>query len=120
MNLQNTLCGQAASFLGANLADRQRVAAEMLIAGVAFQNDPKRWDVFSHNGEHIGEMSTVMLNETARALKALGLKSTCITEPSKGEVPSLTFGFSFDKCPSRQAEMEQIIARRERGFSTIH
>lgn len=120
MQLSDTVCGKAAPVLGANMADRLRVAAELLVAGVAFKTDNKTWEVFSHNGEHIGTMSTYMVCETARALKALKLKSTCITQPAKGEQASITFGFDFDRWPSRRAEMAAIIERRERRFVTLH
>lgn len=56
-------------------SDRQRQAAELLIAGVAFQKDGKVWDVISHEGEFIGQMSTYMVAETAHMLKKAGLKS---------------------------------------------
>lgn len=55
-------------------SDRQRQAAELLIAGVAFQKDGKTWDVFSHQGDEIGKMSTFIVNETTNMLKQAGLK----------------------------------------------
>lgn len=55
-------------------SDRQRQAAELLIAGVAFQKDGKVWDVFSHDGDHIGTMSTFIVCETVNMLKKAGLK----------------------------------------------
>jgi hypothetical protein len=59
-----------------NLSDRQRVAIEMLIAGVAFeQADGKTWDVFSHHGDLLGTMSTFMVSEAACLLRKAGLKS---------------------------------------------
>ena len=55
-------------------SDRQRQAAELLIAGVAFQKDGKTWDVFSHEGDYIGQMSTFIVCETSHMLKKAGLK----------------------------------------------
>jgi hypothetical protein len=54
--------------------DRQRQAAELLIAGVAFQKDGKTWDVYSHEGDTIGTMSTFIVSETTCMLKKAGLK----------------------------------------------
>lgn len=54
--------------------DRQRQAAEMLIAGVAFQRDGKTWNVISHEGDEIGTMSTFIVSETICMLKRAGLK----------------------------------------------
>ena len=53
--------------------DRQRQAAELLIAGVAFQKDGKTWDVISHEGDEIGVMSTFIVCETSHMLKKAGL-----------------------------------------------
>jgi hypothetical protein len=55
-------------------SDRQRQAAELLIAGVAFQDDGRNWTVFSYEGDEIGKMSTFMVNETTHMLKKAGLK----------------------------------------------
>lgn len=54
--------------------DRQRQAAELLIAGVAFQEDGKTWNVISHAGDDIGKMSTFIVSETICMLKKAGLK----------------------------------------------
>jgi len=54
--------------------DRQRQAAELLIAGVAFQEDGKTWHVISHDGDEIGKMSTFIVSETTHMLKKAGLK----------------------------------------------
>jgi hypothetical protein len=56
-------------------SDRQRQAAELLIAGVAFQDDGKSWTVISHEGDEIGKMSTYIVCETAHMLKKAGLKA---------------------------------------------
>jgi hypothetical protein len=58
----------------AGFSDRQRQAAELLIAGVAFQKDGKTWDVISHEGDQIGTMSTFIVCETSHMLKKAGLK----------------------------------------------
>ena len=57
----------------AGFSDRQRQAAELLIAGVAFQKDGKTWDVISHEGDQIGTMSTFIVCETVSMLKKAGL-----------------------------------------------
>jgi hypothetical protein len=54
--------------------DRQRQAAELLIAGVAFQKDGSTFDVISHEGDLIGTMSTFIACETSSMLKKAGLK----------------------------------------------
>ena len=56
-------------------SDRQRQAAELLIGGVAFQQDGKNWNVFSHAGDQIGKMSTFIVSETAHMLKKAWLKA---------------------------------------------
>lgn len=58
----------------AGFSDRQRQAAELLIAGVAFQKDGATFDVISHEGDHIGTMSTFIVCETIHMLKQAGLK----------------------------------------------
>ena len=58
----------------AGFTDRQRQAAELLIAGVAFQRDGSNWDVISHEGDQIGVMSTFIVSETIHMLKKAGLK----------------------------------------------
>lgn len=54
--------------------DRQRQAAELLIAGVAFQQDGKLWNVINHEGDMIGTMSTFIVCETSSMLQKAGLK----------------------------------------------
>lgn len=58
----------------AGFDDRQRQAAELLIAGVAFQEDGKTWNVISHDGDYIGKMSTYIVCSTINMLKKAGLK----------------------------------------------
>lgn len=55
-------------------SDRQRQAAELLIAGVAFQETGSLWNVISHEGDEIGKMSTFIVSETIHMLKKAGLK----------------------------------------------
>ena len=57
------------------LLDRFRIAAEMLLIGVAYQETGTLWRVYSFEGDCIGTMSTFMVNETAHMLKRKGLKS---------------------------------------------
>ncbi len=47
------------------LSDRQRIAAEMLLIGVAHQETGTMWSVYSIEGDDIGKMSTFMVSETA-------------------------------------------------------
>jgi hypothetical protein len=58
----------------AGFTDRQRQAAELLIAGVAFQDTGTRWNVISHEGDQIGTMSTFVVCETSHMLQQAGLK----------------------------------------------
>ena len=58
----------------AGFSDRQRQAAELLIAGVAFQETGSTWSVISHEGDEIGKMSTFIVCETIHMLKQAGLK----------------------------------------------
>ena len=58
----------------AGFSDRQRQAAELLIAGVAFQQTGTKWDVINHEGDEIGTMSTFIVCETSHMLKKAGLK----------------------------------------------
>jgi hypothetical protein len=53
---------------------RQRLAAEMLIAGVAFQEDGKTWGVYSHEGDNLGKLSTFVVSEVSCMLNKAGLK----------------------------------------------
>lgn len=97
--------------------DRQRQAAEMLIAGVAFQQDGKTWTVYSHEGEFIGTLSTFIACETANMLKKAGLKSNASSlfkgggnaHPTKPGFGVLTFGFN-NNIPNE--EMRVMMDRR--------
>lgn len=93
-----------------------RIAAELLIAGVAFQKDGKLWEVFSHNGEYLGEMSHHMVNTTIHVLKKMGLRRERITSLTRGEMDSVTFGHYYPN----QEELEQMMTRRERKPVSIH
>lgn len=102
----------------AGFDDRQRQAAELLIAGVAFQQDGKTWHVFSHAGDQIGVMSTHMVSMTANMLKKAGLKANnspyykgkdahpCPSFPGAGV---MTFGHNG-------FPVEEIDAMMERRF----
>lgn len=118
MYLQSTKPGLAASLIANNIEDRLRVAAEMLIAGVAFQTSSTRWSVYSHNGEEIGELSTFIVNETTRVMKKLGFKRERVTDITR-EYDSVTFGHNCSHVISAE-EMDRIIERRERKMSIIH
>lgn len=115
-HFHNSLPGRAGSLLSGIVDDRMRVAAELLIAGVAFQESGKVWRVISHDGDEIGEMSTYMVSETTHVLKSLGLRRTCITNVQAGERDSVTFGHYYDDGD----EMEKIMKRRSRKMTTIH
>lgn len=98
-------------------SDRQRQAAELLIAGVAFQEDGKTWEVISHEGDFIGKMSTFIACETAHMLKKAGLKINntihyqgpkahpCPPFPGAGVI---TFG--HNNFPNE--EIDKMMARR--------
>ena len=105
----------------AGLDDRLRVCVELLVAGVAFQTDNRVWEVFSHDGEHIGTMSTYWVHSTICAMKKLGWRSSTITSPSKGEQASLTLG--HDRRNTRHmtlADWDALMDRRHRKVVTIH
>lgn len=88
-------------------SDRQRQAAELLIAGVAFRQDGKNWDVYSHAGDEIGKMSTFIVCETTHMLKKAGLKVN--NSPYyKGSTDAITFGHN-DFPPD---EIDKMMERR--------
>lgn len=103
--------------------DRQRIAAEMLTAGVAFQRDGTTWDVISHEGDHMGTMSTFVATQTANMLRKAGLKNDGLRDygghPFRGQ-PShdqrftqcLSFGRSL-RWP--EGVLEEIMDRRFRN-----
>jgi hypothetical protein len=113
MNMQH--CKAAAGILSIGMEDRMRVAAELLVAGVAFQRSGTRWDVISHDGDHIGELSTHVVCQASRALKLVGLESTSVTDLKAGEEQSVTFGHFHP----RPDELDAIMDRRSRRFSTV-
>lgn len=104
----------------AGLDDRLRVCVELLVAGVAFQTDTKTWEVFSHDGEHIGTMSTFWVHSTICAMKKQGWRSSTITSIPKGEQASLTLG--HEKRNTRamtMADWDALMDRRHRKFVTM-
>lgn len=100
-----------------NLNDRFRVAAEMLIAGVAFQKDGKTWEVFSHDGDDLGTLSTFMVCETACMLKKMGFQSDGLQEYG-GNIAygmgCITFGRKLNYTPEVYAEVQEMMDRRFR------
>lgn len=116
-----TLAPTPAPALFAGIEDRLRVCVELLVAGVAFQSDTRTWEVFSHDGEHIGTMSTYWVTATICAVKKLGWRSTTITSPSKGEQASLTLGHRARNTRHMSAsDWDALMDRRHRRFVTIH
>lgn len=109
-------CQHAADILTDALLDRCRIATELLVAGVAFQRTGTRWDVYSHDGNHIGELSTFMVCHAGNALKRTGLKSAAVTDVNAGEQPSVTFGHFHPDLDERDA----IMTRRSRRFCVVH
>jgi len=102
-----------------NLNDRMRVAAEMLLAGVAFQQDGKIWHVYSHAGDDFGTMSTFMVCETACMLKKLGFKSDNLRDYGGSVNPPdskfrgvVTFGRNIHWV---DAELDAMMERRVRN-----
>lgn len=98
-------------------SDRQRQAAELLIAGVAFQDDGKSWTVISHEGDEIGKMSTYIVSETAHMLKQAGLKANNSphyrgpnAHPNPPFPGAAVITFGHNDFPA--AEVQQIMERR--------
>lgn len=98
-------------------SDRQRLAAELLIAGVAFQEDGKTWSVISHAGDMIGTMSTYIVSETAHMLKQAGLKcnnSPYYRGPNAHPAPrfpgAAVVTFGYNNFPVD--EIDQMMERR--------
>lgn len=105
------------SFPTNNLNDRFRVAAEMLIAGVAFQKSGTLWEVYSHAGDDLGTLSTFMVCETACLLKKMGFQSDGLSEYG-GNITTgmgcITFGRKLNFTPEVCAEVEEMMDRRWR------
>lgn len=119
--IQTSVPASPAPALFAGLDDRLRVCVELLVAGVAFQTDPRVWEVISHDGEHIGTMSTHWVHSTICAMKKLGWRSSTITSPSKGEQASLTLGHNPRNTRHMSAaDWDALLARRHRKVVTIH
>lgn len=112
----NSLAGSSVSLALSMMGDRMRVAAEMLIAGVAFQTSGKKWEVFSHEGEYLGELSTFIVSTVIGSLKKLGLKHTHVTTVARGVRDSVTFGHYYPY----QDELAEIMRRRSKKPSVIH
>ena len=97
---------------------RQRIAAEMLIAGVAFQEDGKTWIVISHYGDELGKMSTFMVFTTANMLKKAKLLINNSSHYKKNGHPSPPFPgagvvtFGYNPSLVTKEEMEEMIERR--------
>lgn len=95
---------------------RLRIAMELLIAGVAVQRTGRLWEVYSHDGDHIGDMSTFMVCETSRALKASGLRPSSVTDVNAGQERTVTFGHDHHDPDS----VGVMMRRRIRKFTVIH
>ena len=115
-HLRNTFPGIAGTHLSQILDDRMRVACEMLIAGVAFQQTTKLWTVFSHEGEYLGELSTIVVNSATHVLKKLGLSYRRIHHGMNNVLDSITFGHDYPD----QDELGKMMDRRRRKPTTIH
>lgn len=91
----------------------------MLIAGVAFQHpqDTKTWQVFSHEGDELGTLSTGVVEQMRIHFRQHGYRWERITRIHAGENDSVTFGFN-----ARISErmMETLIKRRTANYATIH
>ena len=106
-------------------SDRQRQAAELLIAGVAFQRTGSLWDVISHDGDQIGTMSTFIVCETSHMLKQAGLKmnnSIHYQGPHAHPCPPFpgaqVVTFAHNNFPP--AEIERMMERRfKRPFNLL-
>lgn len=99
------------------LATRFRVAAEMLLIGIAYQRENNLWEIISIEGDSLGTMSTFMVSETACMLKRAGLKSNAAKEFYRPGIdpqpaPFVTFAHD-DKLSSVPEEVfREILDRR--------
>jgi len=119
--MMQTLAPTPAPCLFAGLDDRLRVCAELMVAGFAFQTDTRTWEVYSHDGEHIGTMSTFWVNTTTCAMKKLGWRTSTLTSIPRGEKASLTFGHDDRKTRGMSAaDWEALLARRHRKVVSYH
>lgn len=99
--------------------NRQRIAAEMLMIGVAFQRTGTEWDVISIEGDHIGVLSTFVLSETACMLKKAGLKSNAAPEFFKDVGEYVTFAHDPKLSRIPQDEIDSALARRFKNPVTL-
>ena len=103
--------------------DRQRQAAELLIAGVAFQQDGTTWEVYSHEGDYIGKMSTYIVCETAHMLKKAGLKinnTAWLKEPGANPTKPHLGAISFGHNSFPPDEVQRMMDRRfKRPFTLL-
>jgi hypothetical protein len=100
--------------------DRQRIAAELLIIGVAFQRTNTTWQVISIEGDDLGVISTFVVSETACMLKKCGLKSNAAKKFYMGmDKPYITFAHD-DKLSSIPDEVvREMLDRRFRNPVTL-
>ena len=96
--------------------DRQRVAAEMLLIGVAFQESGNSWRVISIEGDELGFMSTFIVSETACMLKRCGLKSNAAREFfCELEKPYVTFAYDHQLSYIPNEMIDEMVGRRLRN-----
>lgn len=100
-------------------SDRQRIAAELLLIGVAFQRDGKTWEVISIEGDVLGAMSTFMVCETACMLKKQGLKSNAHKDGYQGSGPYMTFAHDPQLSNVPDEVVREMLDRRFRNPVTL-
>ena len=96
------------------LDDRKRIAIEMLIAGVAFKETGTRWNVYSHEGDELGSLSTFLVSEVTHLMKKAGYKPDDLSRFMKPGEEYRSFGHGF---PNHQ--VEEIMARRAKNVKHL-
>lgn len=112
----------ASQFVGLTngLSDRLRIAAEMLMIGVAYQETGTVWSVYSIEGDDIGKMSTFMVSQTACMLKKQGLRSNHDGGLlSRGGRPYLTFAHDPKLSNIPDDVIQEMLTRRFRNPVTL-
>ena len=98
------------------LIGRCRVAAEMLMIGVAFQESNNLWRVISIEGDDLGTLSTFMVSSTACLLKKMGLKSNAAKEfYSHIDKPYVTFAHDPYLSSVPTEVVQEMLDRRFRN-----
>lgn len=101
-------------------SERLRIAAEMLMIGVAFQETGNQWRVISIEGDDLGFLSTFVVSETACMLKRQGLKSNAAPEFFRGmNQQYVTFAHDPQLSSVPDEVIGEMVARRFRNPVTL-